>query len=182
MGTEWNKVVFLPQLCFKFFLQWSYLMLSLSPHKEYGCRVDQEKTCSILVNSSQQERPEMRAHVCWWHCLPDTQEIITNFSKSKKAFGLKINHKKTSGSTVANNNRWDAEEDTWVLNASKAFNGMRKWIWLSKNPSIKTKYAVYHAVVLSTLLRVTETWMVYKVDAQRLDIYMVCQVLAMYPK
>ena len=45
-------------------------------------------------------------------------------------------------------------------------------VWLNKNLSTKTKWAVYHAIALSTLLCSTETWMVYKVNAQRLHIYM----------
>ena len=60
-----------------------------------------------------------------------------------------------------------------MSNVSKAFGGLRKQIWLNKDLSIKTKYAVYHAIVFSILLYVIETWTVYKADAQRLHVYMI---------
>ena len=106
----------------------------------------------------------------------DTQEIITHFSKYAKALGLKINCKKTQvmnqppsesndigqnkhtvnefkyvSSTVAKNNRLDAELGSQMLSTSKTFGGLRKRVWFNNNLSIKIKYAVYSAIVFSTL-------------------------------
>ena len=67
-----------------------------------------------------------------------------------------VNKFKYLGSTVANI-RLDVELDTQMSNASKAFGELRKQIWISKDHSIRIKCAVYHAVVLSTLLYGTET-------------------------
>ena len=52
------------------------------------------------VNSSVQERADIQDNIFCRHCLrgkqlPNAQEIITHFSKSAKAFVLKINLKKT---------------------------------------------------------------------------------------
>ena len=44
----------------------------------------------------------------------------------------------------------DVELDIRPTNACKAFGGLRKWVWLNIDLSIKTKCAVYRAIVLST--------------------------------
>ena len=63
-----------------------------------------------------------------------------------------------------------------MSNTSSAFGGLRKRVWLYKDLSIKTKYALYHTIVLSTLLYGAETGMVYKADAQRHHIDMMCHL------
>ena len=76
------------------------------------------------------------------------------------------------GSTVTNNNRLNAALDTCMSNAFKIFGKLRKQVWLNRNLSIKTKCAMYHTIVLSILICSAEIWMVYKVNTQRLHIYM----------
>ena len=55
------------------------------------------------------------------------------------------------GTTVSNNNKHDAELELRISNASKAFGRLRDRVWQNKDLTIKTKCAVYRAIVLSTL-------------------------------
>ena len=104
------------------------------------------------------------------HNLQDAQELITRFPKSAKAFGLKINLKKTDvmyqapqGShnigqdkqiegrvqTLLNKFKYigttvanDNKLDAWTSNTSEAFERLKKRVWLNKDPSIKSKCTV----------------------------------------
>ena len=76
------------------------------------------------------------------------------------------------GTTVSDNNKHDAELELRISNASKAFGRLRDRVWQNKDLTIKTKCAVYRAIVLSTLLYGVEAWVVYRVAAHRLSVYM----------
>ena len=55
------------------------------------------------------------------------------------------------GTTVANDNKLDAKLEVRISNASKS-------VWQNKDSIIKTKRAVYRAIVLSALLYGVESW------------------------
>ena len=76
------------------------------------------------------------------------------------------------GTTVSDNNKHDAELELRISNASKAFGRLRDRVWQNKDLTIKTKCAVYRAIVLSTLLYGVEAWVVYRFAAHRLSVYM----------
>ena len=138
------------------------------------------------------------------HSPEDAQDIITRFSRSAKAFGLKINIKKTEviyqpppgvvttglsikidgqdlvvaskfkylGSIVSNDNKLDAELTSRMSKASSAFGRLKRRVWDNRHLTLKTKCAVYQAIVLSTLLYGVESWTVYKNTAQKLNSFM----------
>ena len=135
------------------------------------------------------------------HSPEDAQDIITRFSRSAKAFGLKIIIKKTEviyqpppgvvttglsikidgqdlvvaskfkylGSIVSNDNKLDAELTSRMSKASSAFGRLKRRVWDNRHLTLKTKCAVYQAIVLSTLLYGVESWTVYKNTAQKLN-------------
>ena len=115
------------------------------------------KTRNVLVHEL------MFADVSAFVAESDSLEIITHFSKSALVFEpyiLTLRESKLNtnplwdlmifeklGSTVAN--KWlDAqlEIQAWF----KVFVGLKKWVWLNKDVSIKTKCAVYCSIVLWT--------------------------------
>ena len=53
-----------------------------------------------------------------------------------------VNKFKYQSSTVANNNKVDVELDTRSSNACKAFDWLKKGVWLNEDIAIKTKCAV----------------------------------------
>lgn len=138
------------------------------------------------------------------HSFDDAQEIVTRFSDAAKAFGLKINIKKTEmmyqpvpgsnteglniridnqdlnrvshfkylGSTVSDTNKLDEELKSRMSKASSAFGRLRERVWDNKHLTIKTKAAVYRAIVLSTLLYGVESWTIYRITSHRLSAYM----------
>ena len=77
------------------------------------------------------------------------------------------------GTTDTNDNKLDTELEICMSNASKAFGRLRDHIWDNKDPTIKTKSAVYRAIVLSVLLYGVESWFVYKVTAYKLNAFMI---------
>ena len=80
------------------------------------------------------------------------------------------------GTTVTNNNKLDAELEVRISSASKAFGRLRERVWHNKNLTIKTKSAVYRAIVLSALLYGVESWVVYRATAHKLSVYMMRQL------
>ena len=83
-----------------------------------------------------------------------------------------VNRFKYLGTTVTNNNKLDTELEIRMSNASKAFGRLRDRVWDNKDLTIKTKSAVYRAIVLSALLYGVESWVVYKVTAHKLSAFM----------
>jgi len=80
------------------------------------------------------------------------------------------------GSTISNNNKLDAELEIRTSNASKAFGRLKDKVWNNKEIIIKTKCAVYKAIIIFTLLYVSEAWTVYRVAVHKLNAYMMCQL------
>ena len=83
-GWEWSKMaVFLPSHCSWFFSLWSCLMPPLIPHKEYGYKVDWEKTYLMPVNLSLQESLEMfwYSSSCLLMILPSWHAITKLYRK-----------------------------------------------------------------------------------------------------
>ena len=76
------------------------------------------------------------------------------------------------GSTVANNNKMDDELRSRMAKASAMFGRLRERVWDNKHLTIKTKAAVYRAIVLSTLLYGVESWTVYRITSHKLNSYM----------
>lgn len=76
------------------------------------------------------------------------------------------------GATVAFNNRLDAELQLRKSKASQAFGRLKERVWFNKDLTIKTKCAVYRAIVLATLLYGAESWTVYMTQTHNLNAYM----------
>ena len=60
--------------------------------------------------------------------------------------------------------------------ASQTFGRLRARVWDNNDLTIKTKCAVYQAIVLSTLLYGVESWTVYKVAAHKLNAFVMSQL------
>lgn len=75
------------------------------------------------------------------------------------------------GSTITNNNKLDLELQTRMSKASQAFGRLRARVWDNNDLTIKSKCAVYRAIVISTLLYGVESWTVYKAAAHKLNAY-----------
>ena len=76
------------------------------------------------------------------------------------------------GSTATYNNKLDTELRLRKSKASQAFGRLKDRVWFNKDLTIKTKCAVYSAIVLSTLLYGAESWTVYMAQAHSLNAYM----------
>lgn len=76
------------------------------------------------------------------------------------------------GSTISKDNKLDNELEIRISNASRSFGRLRERVWNNKDLTIKTKCAVYRAIVLSTLLYGVESWVVYRATAHKLSAYM----------
>ena len=76
------------------------------------------------------------------------------------------------GSTVATDNKLDAELQLRKSKASQSFGRLKERVWFNKDLSLKTKCAVYQAIVLSTLLYGSESWTVYMNQAHNLNSFM----------
>ena len=76
------------------------------------------------------------------------------------------------GSTVTCNNKLDTELQLRKSKASQAFGRLKERVWHNKDLNLKTKCAVYSAVVLSALLYGSESWTVYMSQALSLNSYM----------
>ena len=91
-------------------------------------------------------------------------------------FRSEVTKFKYLGSTISNNNKLDAELEIRTSNASNAFGRLKDRVWKNKELTIKTKCAVYKAIILSTLLYGSEAWTVYRVAAHKLNAYMMRQL------
>ena len=65
------------------------------------------------------------------------------------------------GCTISSNARIDGEVDNRLAKANSAFGRLHKRVWKNKHLTTKTKISVYRAVVLTTLLYGSETWVTY---------------------
>ena len=88
----------------------------------------------------------------------------------------KVKHFKYLGSTITNNNKLDSELQLRMSKASQTFGRLRARVWDNNDLTIKTKCAVYQAIVLSTLLYGVESWTVYKVAAHKLNAFVMSQL------
>ena len=75
-------------------------------------------------------------------------------------------------STTSYNNKLDTELQLRNSKASQAFGCLKDRYWFNRDLQIKTKCAVYSAIVLSTLLYGAESWTVYMARATSLNAYM----------
>ena len=66
----------------------------------------------------------------------------------------------------------DSEIQIRKSKASQAYGKLKDRVWFNNDLSIKTKCAVYRAVVLSTLLYGAEAWTVYMKQAHSLNAFM----------
>ena len=84
----------------------------------------------------------------------------------------KVSQFKYLGSTISNNNKLDDELRSRMAKASAMFGRLPERVWDNKHLTIKTKAAVYRAIVLSTLLYGAESWTVYRDTSHKLHSYM----------
>ena len=56
--------------------------------------------------------------------------------------------------------------------ASAAYGKLRERLWDNHHVSLRVKFKVYKAIVLSTLLYGAETWTVYRTHVKKLNAYM----------
>ena len=82
-----------------------------------------------------------------------------------------VNKFKYLDSAVTNNYRFDAEIDPRNSIASKDFGWQRNRMLFCKDFFIKTKCVVYRAIVLLIRSLGAETWTVFKVNVQRLQVF-----------
>jgi len=73
------------------------------------------------------------------------------------------------GSTVSNDNTIDAEIDKRIQAACRSFGMLKDRLWKRKGISLDTKFRVYRAVVITTLLYSAETYTVYRRHLSRLN-------------
>ena len=62
------------------------------------------------------------------------------------------------GSLITNSGRMDMDVDRRIALASRAFDALRKAVFLDKNLSLSIKRRIYNACVLSVLLYAAECW------------------------
>ena len=66
------------------------------------------------------------------------------------------------GCAISSNARIDGEINNRLANANSAFGRLYKRVWNNKHLRIITKISVYRAVVLTTLLYGSESWVTYR--------------------
>ena len=66
------------------------------------------------------------------------------------------------GCAISSNAKIDGEIDNRLAKANCAFGRLYKRVWNNKHLRIKTKISVYRAVVLTTLLYGSESWVTYR--------------------
>lgn len=76
------------------------------------------------------------------------------------------------GSIVSSSSKIDKELHNRMGKASGAFGKLRVRLWNNTHVSIKAKCKVYRAVVLSTLLYGSESWIIYRTQVKKLHAYM----------
>ena len=75
-------------------------------------------------------------------------------------------------STITDNARLDSELTFRMGKASAAYRKLRERLWDNHHVSLRVKFKVYKAIVLSTLLYGAETWTVYRTQVKKLNAYM----------
>lgn len=73
------------------------------------------------------------------------------------------------GSTISANHSIDAEITNRIAKASSSFGALTSRLWNVRGIKQQTKLAVYHAVVLPTLLYAAESWTYYRRHIRQLD-------------
>ncbi|XP_076061594.1 uncharacterized protein LOC143037342 [Oratosquilla oratoria] len=73
------------------------------------------------------------------------------------------------GCTISSDARIDKEIDNRLSKANSSFGKLYKRVWNNKNLKSKTKIRVYRAVVLTTLLYGSETWVTYRSHIRLLE-------------
>ena len=73
------------------------------------------------------------------------------------------------GSTMSSDCSIDAEITNRIAKASSAFGALTSKLWNVRGIRCETKLAVYHAVVLPTLMYASETWTYYRRHLRQLD-------------
>ena len=131
---------------------WQHCIRHIKPLK---CTENNHRSLEICIDIWVENKPKEN-----WGYLPPLGKDIP----IEDQVLTQVNKFKYLGTTVTHNNRIDTELDTRTSNGSKAFGGVRNSVWFNKDLSIKTKCAVYCAIILTTLLHGAETWKVYKPD------------------
>ena len=75
------------------------------------------------------------------------------------------------GSVVNSSASLDNEIVNRISRASSAFGKLSTRLWKDRGISLKTKIAVYKAVVLTTLLYASESWTPYRNQIEQLDVF-----------
>ena len=75
------------------------------------------------------------------------------------------------GATVTDTLSLDSELNKRIGKASSAMSKLSKRVWENKNLSTRTKISVYQACVLSVLLYGSESWSLYPVQEEKLNVF-----------
>ena len=75
------------------------------------------------------------------------------------------------GSTLTRNGQLDKQITTRIAKASATFGRLNTRVWRQHGISIQTKFKVYRAAVVSTLLYGSESWTYYKRHVQQLEAF-----------
>ncbi|XP_076052873.1 uncharacterized protein LOC143032285 [Oratosquilla oratoria] len=95
------------------------------------------------------------------------QRITSCFADALRLFGLE--QFIYLGSTISSDARIDKEIGNRLSKANSSFGKLYKRVWNNKNLKNKTKTHVYRAVVLTTLLYGSETWVTYRSHIRLLE-------------
>lgn len=91
--------------------------------------------------------------------LEESQEPDININD----YTLKnVNEFRYLGCTISNDAKLDKEIDNRLAKANSAFGRLRTRVWQNRNIKNTTKILLYRAVVLSTLLYGSESWVIYR--------------------
>ncbi len=75
------------------------------------------------------------------------------------------------GAVIADSGRMDADVESRLAKASKAYGALRKAVFLDRNLSLQTKRKVYQACVLSVLLYGAECWILLRRQVKKLNTF-----------
>ncbi len=75
------------------------------------------------------------------------------------------------GAVIADSGRMDADVESRLAKASKAFGALRKAVFLDRNLSLQTKRKVYQACVLSVLLYGAECWIPLRRQVKKINTF-----------
>ena len=81
------------------------------------------------------------------------------------------------GCTISSDAKIDKEVDNRLAKANSSFGRLYKQVWNNKNLKSKTKICVYRAVVLTTPLYGSETWVTYRSHIHLLEHFHQCWLL-----